>query len=106
MDSGSLLYRRYLDGDDEAMVELIRVYKDGLILYLNGITSNLSLAEELMEDTFFKLAAKNLVFREKVPSKHGFIPLGATQHWTVCVKAPASPILLSKTAMIFPMSVI
>ena len=45
MDNGSILYRRYLDGDDEAMVELIKCFKDGLILYINGITSNLSLAE-------------------------------------------------------------
>ena len=76
MDSGSILYRRYLDGDDEAMVELIRVYKDGLILYLNGITSNLSLAEELMEDAFFKLAAKKPRFSGKSSFKTWLYTIG------------------------------
>lgn len=76
MDNGSILYRRYLDGDDEAMVELIRVHKDGLILYLNGITCNLSLAEELMEDTFFKLAAKRPRFSGKSSFKTWLYTIG------------------------------
>ena len=68
MDQGAILYRSYIGGDDEAMVELIRIYKDGLMLYLNGITSDLSLAEEFMEDTFFRLAAK----RPKYSGKSSF----------------------------------
>lgn len=58
MDKGELYYRRYLDGDDTALVDLICDYKDGIILYLCGITNSFSVAEELMEDTFFRLAAK------------------------------------------------
>ena len=65
MDNGASSYRRYLDGDDDGLIELIRDYKDGLILYLNGFTGNLSLAEELMEDTFFRLAAKKPKFSGK-----------------------------------------
>ena len=65
MDNGASSYRRYLDGDDSGLVDLIRDYKDGLILYLNGITGNFCLAEELMEDTFFKLAAKKPKFSGK-----------------------------------------
>ena len=34
----------FLDGDDEGIVEIIRDYKDGLILYLNGFTRNISTA--------------------------------------------------------------
>ena len=33
MDNGADSYRRFLDGDDSGMVELVRDYKDGL-LYL------------------------------------------------------------------------
>lgn len=36
MDNGASSYRRFLDGDDEGIVELIKDYKDGLTLYLNG----------------------------------------------------------------------
>ena len=33
MDMGASSYRRFLDGDDEAFVEIIKHYKDGLIDY-------------------------------------------------------------------------
>ena len=65
MDNGASSYRRYLAGDDGGMVELIREYKDGLILFLNGYTRNIVTAEELCEDTFVKLAVKKPVFDER-----------------------------------------
>ena len=58
MDNGASSYRRFLDGDDSGLVEIIRDYKDGLILYLNSIIPNGILAEELCEDTFVRLAVK------------------------------------------------
>ena len=36
MDNGASSYRRFLDGDDKGLVDIIRDYKDGLILFLNG----------------------------------------------------------------------
>lgn len=69
MDNGAISYRRYLDGDDNGLIELIRDYKDGLILYLNGITGSMSLAEEYMEDTFFKLSVKKPKFSGKCSFK-------------------------------------
>lgn len=58
MDNGACSYRRFLDGQDEGIVEIVTAYKDGLILYLNSVVGNLSLAEELAEDTFFRLLVK------------------------------------------------
>ena len=63
MDNGASSYRRFLDGDDEGIVEIIRDYKDGLILYLNGYVSNIFVAEELMEDTFVKIVTRKPMFR-------------------------------------------
>ena len=34
MDSGADNYRRFLDGDDEGLAEIVREYKDGLILFV------------------------------------------------------------------------
>ena len=65
MDNGASSYRRYLDGDDKGIVEIIRDYKDGLILYINGYVNNIFVAEDLAEDTFFKLAAKKPRFNGK-----------------------------------------
>ena len=48
IDNGASSYRRFLDGDDKGLEEIVRDYKDGLILYLNSYVSNISIAEELM----------------------------------------------------------
>lgn len=58
MDHGAGSYRRYLDGDDMGLVEIIKEYKDGLTLYINSYVRNIFIAEELMEETFFKLVTK------------------------------------------------
>ena len=58
MDNGACSYRRFLDGDDKGLVELVGEYKDGLILFLNGYVNNISVAEELTEETFFRLITK------------------------------------------------
>ncbi len=63
MDIGDASYNRYLNGDDNGIGELIREYRDGLILFLNNYVRNINTAEELCEDTFVKLAVKKPRFR-------------------------------------------
>ena len=59
MDNGASSYRRFRDnGDQNALVEIIRDYKDGLILYLTSIVGNVQTAEELAEDTFVLIGTK------------------------------------------------
>lgn len=59
MDQGSISYRKFChDGDESGLVEIIRDYKDGLILYLNSFTGNIHTAEELAEDTFVLLGVR------------------------------------------------
>lgn len=65
MDNGSRSYDRYLNGDDSALSEIVHEYKDGLTLYLNTFTNNLYDAEEIMEETFYKLAYKKPKFKGK-----------------------------------------
>ena len=76
MDNGASSYRRFLDGDDTGIVEILRDYKDGLILYLNGITGNIHTAEELMEDTFVKLVTKKPRFSGKSSFKTWLYAIG------------------------------
>ena len=76
MDNGASSYRRFLDGDDEGLTLIIKDYKDGLILYLNGYVSNIYVAEEIMEETFFKLAVKKPKFNEKSSFKTWLYTLG------------------------------
>lgn len=58
MDRGAESYRRYLGGDDNAMIDLVSEYRDGMILFVNGYVKNLHTAEEVAEDVFFRLAVK------------------------------------------------
>jgi len=65
MDNGASSYRHFLDGYDSGIVEVVEEYKDPLILYLNNYVNNIHTAEELAEDTFFKLMIKKPRFSDK-----------------------------------------
>ncbi len=58
MDNGASNYRRFLDGDDTGLVEIIKEYKDGLMIYLNGYAGNIHVAEEMTEDVFVRLGVR------------------------------------------------
>ena len=58
MDNGASSYRRFLAGDETGIVEIIRLYRDGLILYINSFTQNTAEAEDIAEDVFLKLIMK------------------------------------------------
>ena len=76
MDKGVEYYSRYLDGDDEGLVLIIRDYKDGLIMYLNGICKNVHTAEDLCEDTFVRLAIKRPKYTGKASFKTWLYTIG------------------------------
>ena len=76
MDQASECYQRFHKGDANALTEIIRDYRDGLMLYLNGIVSNLSVAEELTEDTFLKLVLKKPRFSARCSFKTWLYTIG------------------------------
>ncbi len=76
MDNGASSYRRFLDGDDNGLVDIIRDYKDGLILFLNGFADNINVAEELAEDTFVKIGIKKPYFAGKSSFKTWLYAIG------------------------------
>ncbi len=76
MDNGASSYRRFLDGDDTGIVEIVGEFKDGLILYLNGYVRNISIAEELAEDTFFRLITRRPRFLGKSSFKVWLYAIG------------------------------
>ena len=58
MDNGASSYRRFLSGDESALEEIVINYRSGLQNYINSIVKNVSVAEDLTEDTFVKLLIK------------------------------------------------
>ena len=76
MDNGASSYRRFLEGDDVGIVQIIKEHKDGLLLYLNSIVQNIHLAEDLTEDTFVKLIAHRPRFFGKSTFKTWLYSIG------------------------------
>ena len=76
MDTGAKNYARYLSGDDGAVEALVDEYKNGLTLYLNSIVCNIFTAEELMEETFFRLITKRPRFSGKSSFKTFLYAIG------------------------------
>ncbi len=76
MDNGASSYRRFLSGDDDALTQIVGDYKDGLILYLNAYVNNIHIAEDLAEDTFFRLIIKKPKFAEKSTFKTWLYSIG------------------------------
>ncbi len=62
-------YRRYLAGDDNGLAEIIDAYHEGLSLYLHSFVKDICLAEEIMQETFVKLAVKKPKFLGKCSFK-------------------------------------
>ena len=69
MDNGASSYRRFLAGDETGIVEIIRLYRDGLILYINSFTQNTAEAEDIAEDVFLKLIMKKPKYNGKASFK-------------------------------------
>ena len=75
-DRGAESYRRFLQGSDEGLVELVREYKDGLILFMTRYVKDLYVAEELTEDIFFKLMTRKPRFDERSSFKTWLYTIG------------------------------
>lgn len=76
MDNGSEYYRRLVTGDKDALAPIVREYKDGLMLYLYRFTNDINTAEELTEDTFFRLYTKRPVYSGKSSFKTWLYSIG------------------------------
>ena len=69
-------YRRYISGDDTGLAEIVAEYKDGLILYLRSFVSDINIAEDLAEDTFFRIMVKKPNFSGKSSFKAWLYAIG------------------------------
>ena len=69
MPTGKDCYLRFLAGEDAALEDLLRLYRDGLILYVNTITHNLFDAQDVVQDVFVKLCLKKPRYRDEAGFK-------------------------------------
>ena len=76
MDIGASSYRRFLEGDKNALTEIIREYRDGMVLYIGSFTDNICIAEEIVEEVFIKLYVKRPKFSGKSTFKTWLYSIG------------------------------
>lgn len=76
MDKGAECYSRFLSGDKDAIEEIIRDYKDGLVFYLSNLVGDFHRAEELTIDTFIKLFYEQPRFKGKCSFKTWLFAIG------------------------------
>jgi len=62
-DKGDRLYRRFLDGNVNALAELTELYRESLTQFITGFIGNTSDAEELMLEAFTRVLSNKGNFK-------------------------------------------
>ena len=73
---GADSYKRFLKGDNDAIGEIVEMYRAGLEYFLLSILNNEDLAEEITQDTFCYLFIKKPKFKEKSSFKTWLYQIG------------------------------
>ena len=76
MDNGASSYRRFLEGDNKGLEDLIEEYRLPLQLFLCTIIGNQDNAEEAAIETFVKLATKKPKYAGKASFKTWLFKIG------------------------------
>lgn len=69
MNNGAECYYRFLNGDNTGLEDLVKLFNDNLILFINGYVKDLSAAEDLAADTFAELIVKRSPYIERYSFK-------------------------------------
>lgn len=79
MDNGASSYRRYLDGDEAAFDEIMRLYRDNLTFFINRYVHDLDAAEDLAIDTFMYLIVHPYRYHFGTPLKTYLFMIGRSR---------------------------
>lgn len=86
MDNGAECYRRFLKGDENGLNEIVEMYGDNLIFFINGYVKDISIAEDIMEDVFMELIVHKHHFREESSFKTYLFKIGRNKALNVVKK--------------------
>ena len=101
MDNGASSYRRFLEGDDRGLADLIEEYRMPLQMFLYSFTENHETAEDAAIETFVKLATKKPKYNGKASFRTWIFRIGrntaadiirkAKRHETVNLEGSENP---------------
>lgn len=69
MDKGATLYAQYLDGDENALEQLVKLYSDGLVRFAYCFVKDSAAAEDVAADAFATLIVKRKRFSPRASFK-------------------------------------
>lgn len=72
-------YRRYLQGDDSGIEDIVREYGDRLFWYLHAHLQDTAAAEDVLSETFLKLAVRRHPFRGEAQFKTWLFAIGRNE---------------------------
>lgn len=90
MSDGSGSYSRFLSGDRDAIDDVIKDYKDGLIYYIYSIIGDMELSEEAAIDVFIKLYVDKPVFKGGSAFKTWLYTIGRNKAYDILRKRSKS----------------
>ncbi|MEE1139013.1 MAG: sigma-70 family RNA polymerase sigma factor [Acutalibacteraceae bacterium] len=91
MDNGESSYRRFLDGDESAFGEILDMYSENLIFFINRYVNNVAVAQELSEDVFVEILLHKRRYNFKTSLKTYLFTIGrnkAVSYLRRCVRRP------------------
>ncbi len=69
MDNGASSYHRFLQGDQSGLEEIVKLYNNSLIFFINSFVNDISAAEDLAAETFLELITHKYQFKENAAFK-------------------------------------
>lgn len=79
MGNGESSYRRYLDGDQTAFDEVMRLYRTSLTFFINRFVQDMDAAEDLAIDTFMYLIVHRHRYNFKTSLKTYLFMIGRSR---------------------------
>lgn len=76
MDGGADSFRRYLEGDESAFDEILDLYRENLIFFINRYVNDLAAAEDLAIDAFMELIVHRQRYNFKASLKTYLFTIG------------------------------
>jgi RNA polymerase sigma factor (sigma-70 family) len=75
-DIGASSYYRFIGGDNRGFEDIVRTYRDGLILFILQYVEDIGAAEDISQDVFFKLFVKRPHYSKKALFKTWLYTIG------------------------------
>lgn len=76
MDNGASSYLRFLNGDKEGFVDIVKEYRNGLVLFINVIVGDIHISEEAADNALMKLYIKKPKYRSECSFKAWLYTIG------------------------------